>query len=564
TMAEGDIKEPPPKPSRIRTTTASSSSSIGPTTPVGSNGRHSGNASPVTRTSLPHSRVTTKLAPATVPKVDEVPNHTEAERNGRPTCVSLVTDKDKDKDNDKHPTTDIDSNGHSVVLQKQTQPRPQPYPQELDPSSWKTLLRDPASRPKPGTNAIAAIAPTPTLPMNAGPTPSTAPLIRPAPQAPPRPSPGPGPGPTPPPKPKRMSHPPLPKAKPANLQALPLQPRSDPPPLPASSSTSSSSPARSFIPSSASASTVTPALPKVPPVSTSTPLSSPLSLPQVPLKPAHTLATLSRSTELPQSTPTAPSPFISSGTTITTSSSSVQQQPTPPSSHSPVRPSFLIHSNGVGPATRSQSAQPSQENNNNGRVESVFTNSSPPPTSSSTPLFQTRSRLRSASDTKTSPFVATAVPQSSRVYKSPGAGGTAAGVKGTGQPSGVNGKGGGGGGGGGRGWSSPNGGGGHNGSSTTLQYASSDSEDYSDENQTSTRLTASLQKIQALAQEQTERMKQVNYLEKRADLTEAVIEKSSLWRARGAEWSGLAKKAWDDRGGMGGITGGLADRWRRK
>ncbi|KAF9945520.1 hypothetical protein BGZ72_001256 [Mortierella alpina] len=77
-------------------------------------------------------------------------------------------------------------------------------------------------------------------------------------------------------------------------------------------------------------------------------------------------------------------------------------------------------------------------------------------------------------------------------------------------------------------------------------------------------LAASLHKIQALAQGQTERMKQINYSEKKADLAEVVYEKSSLWRARGAEWSGIAKKAWDDRGGMGGIAGGLADRWKRK
>lgn len=77
-------------------------------------------------------------------------------------------------------------------------------------------------------------------------------------------------------------------------------------------------------------------------------------------------------------------------------------------------------------------------------------------------------------------------------------------------------------------------------------------------------LAASLHKIQALAHEQTERMKQINYSEKKADLAEVVYEKSSVWRARGAEWGGIAKKAWDDRGGMGGIAGGLADRWKRR
>lgn len=59
-------------------------------------------------------------------------------------------------------------------------------------------------------------------------------------------------------------------------------------------------------------------------------------------------------------------------------------------------------------------------------------------------------------------------------------------------------------------------------------------------------------------------MKQINYSEKKADLAEVVYEKSSVWRARGAEWGGIAKKAWDDRGGMGGIAGGLADRWKRR
>ncbi|KAF9119135.1 hypothetical protein BGW39_000535 [Mortierella sp. 14UC] len=77
-------------------------------------------------------------------------------------------------------------------------------------------------------------------------------------------------------------------------------------------------------------------------------------------------------------------------------------------------------------------------------------------------------------------------------------------------------------------------------------------------------LTTSLHKIQALAHEQTERMKQINYSEKKADLAEVVYEKSSMWRQRGAEWGGIARKAWDDRGGMGGIAGGLADRWKRR
>ncbi|KAG0243494.1 hypothetical protein BGW41_002034 [Actinomortierella wolfii] len=80
----------------------------------------------------------------------------------------------------------------------------------------------------------------------------------------------------------------------------------------------------------------------------------------------------------------------------------------------------------------------------------------------------------------------------------------------------------------------------------------------------SSALTASLQKIQSMVHEQTERIRQVNYAEKKADFAEAVYEKSALWRVRGVEWGGLAKKAWEDRGGVGGIAGGLAERWRRR
>ncbi|KAF9159649.1 hypothetical protein DFQ26_006314 [Actinomortierella ambigua] len=80
----------------------------------------------------------------------------------------------------------------------------------------------------------------------------------------------------------------------------------------------------------------------------------------------------------------------------------------------------------------------------------------------------------------------------------------------------------------------------------------------------STSLAVSLQKIQSMVHEQTERIRQVNYAEKKADLAEVVYEKSALWRVRGAEWGGLAKKAWGDRGGVGGLAGGLAERWRRR
>ncbi|KAG0017234.1 hypothetical protein BGZ81_010834 [Podila clonocystis] len=395
-MAEGDFKEPPPKPTRIRT--ATSTSAGGPTTPGGSNGRHSGNNSPVTKVSVSRSKPIGS---------DEV-----FERRQR----SSGSNTDKDA--------------------------------QLDPSSWKDLLRDPGTRLKPAIQQ----SPSNTAPGIISP-------IRPAPVAPPRPS----PGPTPPPKPKRISLAPQPKAKPVSLQSTPLQPRSDPVAQP------------------------TATLPSPPSMLVS----------QNPSKPIN-FASLSRSTELPSTS------LLSEGTS-------------PPIS--PIRPSFASHNGTI----RSHSAQPGHE----ARVDSVFTASTPPSTSATT-LFGTRSRLRSTSDTKTSPFVATAVPQSSRAYSS-----GAKGFHQAGSPS--------------------------YGSSLS---PTSDSEDYSDENQTT--LTASLHKIQALAHEQTGRMKQINYSEKKADLAEAVYEKSSQWRARGAEWGGIARKAWEERGGMGGIAGGIADRWKRK
>ncbi|KFH71584.1 hypothetical protein MVEG_01882 [Podila verticillata NRRL 6337] len=403
-MAEGDFKEPPPKPSRIRT--ATSTSAGGPTTPGGSNGRHSGNNSPVTK------------APVPLPRTKPIGSDEVSERRER----SSGSNTDKDP--------------------------------QLDPASWKDLLRDPGTRLKPTISHQSHSSNTTTG--------TTFALVKPAPVAPPRPS----HGPTPPPKPKRISLAPQPKAKPASLQSAPLQPRSD----------------------TAQPTAIAPPLPSV-------------MAPQSPSRPSNTFASLSRSTELPSSTR-----LLSDGAS-------------PPIS--PIRPSFATH-NGT---TRSHSAQSGHER----RVDSVFTASTPPSTSATT-LFGTRSRLRSTSDTKTSPFVATAVPQSSRAYN--------AGAKGFHQPG------------------SP--------SYGSSQSPTSDSEDYSDENQSSATLTASLHKIQALAHEQTGRMKHINYSEKKADLAEAVYEKSSQWRARGAEWGGIAKKAWEERGGMGGIAGGIADRWKRK
>ncbi|KAF9335303.1 hypothetical protein BG006_000370 [Podila minutissima] len=397
-MAEGDFKEPPPKPTRIRTATLTSAG--GPTTPGSSNDRHSGNNSPITKVPIP-------------PRSNPIGSDEVFERRER--FSGSNTDKGA----------------------------------QLDPASWKDLLRDPGTRLKPAI---------PQSPSNT--TSGITSPVKLAPVAPPRSS----PGPTPPPKPKRISLAPQPMAKPVSLQSTPLQPRSDP---------------------------------------VAQPTATPSSLPsmvasQSPSRPTN-FSSLSRSTELPSTTL-----LLSEGASLPIS---------------PIRPSFASQNGTI----RSHSAQPGHER----RVDSVFTTSTPPSTSATT-LFGTRSRLRSTSDTKTSPFVATAVPQSSRTFNS--------GSKGFHQAG------------------SP--------SYGSSQSPTSDSEDYSDENQTT--LTASLHKIQALAHEQTGRMKQINYSEKKADLTEAVYEKSSQWRARGAEWGGIAKKAWEERGGMGGIAGGIADRWKRK
>ncbi|KAG0324961.1 hypothetical protein BG004_003329 [Podila humilis] len=451
-MAEGEIKEPPPKPTRIRTATSSSGGN-GPTTPGGSNSRHSANNSPVAKAPVPLPRATHKHAL----NATSAPAMERRERSSGSTADSQA---------------------------------------QMAPASWKDLLREPGTRPKPvdvGMNVVqhqqsssggsAAIA---TTIAATGLSPSP----RPAPVVPPRLT----TGPTPPPKPKRISLAPQPKAKPVSLQSAPLQLRD-----PSAQTVGPAAPT-----SSASVASIAPA------ASVSSGHFSSFN--------AATTTSLSRSAELPQTTTLFHSEIAAANAS-------------PPIS--PIRPSFVTKS--ANSSMRSHSAQPGHER----RVDSVFTGSTPPPTSATT-LFGTRSRLRSTSDTKTSPFVATAVPQSSRAYSA----GLAGLSKGPSQ-------------------SLPY----QSGSPTygsSSQSPTSDSEDYSDENQASTTLTASLHKIQALAHEQTGRMKQINYSEKKADIAEAVYEKSSVWRARGAEWGGIAKKAWEERGGMGGIAGGLADRWKRK
>ncbi|KAI1315901.1 hypothetical protein EDD11_000215 [Mortierella claussenii] len=366
--------------------------------------------------------------------------------------------------------------------------------------------------------------------------------------------------PAPPPKPKRISLAPLPKAKPLSLQSVPLQSKIE-------------APARSItLPTPMS----TPTTAAIAPTGVTT-----TSIP--PLTPTKTPAFM-RSQDPVRSKPS----FSSSSVPASTSTTATTTQTLPFSSIPPVKKPRSMESSVDSSSVLSDPAlvQQQQRLKNHGRIQP----SSPPPTMSmshpnigskpTTPdtasatagavgtnakLIGARSRLRSTSDAKASTSLAVAVSQTS--------GDTARNISSNEQQQQqqvekdgfgfIENK----------GYTSPLVSPTTYHSSTTSYFRSNggygdDPEDGGASAAASAaaaeKLATSLHKIQALAHEQTERMKQINYAEKRADLAEAVYEKSSLWRARGAEWSGIAKKAWEDRGGMGGIAGGLADRWKRR
>ncbi|KAF9105457.1 hypothetical protein BGX27_009619 [Mortierella sp. AM989] len=333
--------------------------------------------------------------------------------------------------------------------------------------------------------------------------------------------------PVPPPKPKRISLAPQPRAKPLNLQSIPLQPKE-----------------ASIRPATTSALTaVAPPLPL--PTSSSTPPMTPTRIPN---------ATQQNEILRPNPTP-----------------NSVLTSPTFPATPPPKKPRSTEHSldgslNPVDFVSSQQrfrnqmKAQPSspppsmsKSNPNIGTKPSIdystFDKKSDVTAGTNPTLVGARSRLRSTSDAKASTSLAVAVSQTSRTlttnsnslddsdgfhfiehkgYISPL-------ISPTHAPS-------------------------------YLDKNGFYDDDMGENNSAAAaeKLTASLHKIQALAHGQSERMKQINYAEKKADLTDVVYEKSNLWRARGAEWGGIAKKAWEDRGGMGGITGGFADRWKRR
>ncbi|KAF9550630.1 hypothetical protein EC957_011945 [Mortierella hygrophila] len=325
----------------------------------------------------------------------------------------------------------------------------------------------------------------------------------------------PGRAPIPPPKPKRISLAPQPKAKPLSLQSVPLQPKVDNP------TRSTSSPA-----------TIPPTANKPAALS----LSAPVNLGRI--------QGMSQSQELPRPK-FASTPLVSSSpvplkkprsTEHSLHGQPVQLEQTPQRTRHP-------------PVSASAGAKavviPTLENS---QGDSTLSSSSPSSPGSNPTLLGARSRLRSTSDAKASTSYSVAFPQTTKTM-SPPISTLDGGYFGSADMRG------------------------HSGASQLPTFPPRSNGGYgelSDDAQepgspaASVTLTASLHKIQALAHEQTERMKQINYSEKKADLAEVVYEKSSVWRARGAEWGGIAKKAWDDRGGMGGIAGGLTDRWKRR
>ncbi|KAF8944726.1 hypothetical protein BGZ47_003792 [Haplosporangium gracile] len=335
----------------------------------------------------------------------------------------------------------------------------------------------------------------------------------------------PGRAPLPPPKPKRISLAPQPKAKPLSLQSVPLQPKVDNP------TRSTSSPA-----------TIPPTVNKPAALSLSAPLNpgraQGLSQSQELPRPKFVSAPLVFSPAPVKKPRSAEHPI--DGQPVQLEQTSQRTRPhLQPQSSSPPHP----------PVSASAGAKavviPTLESS---RVDSTLSSSGPTSPGVNPTLLGARSRLRSTSDAKASTSYSVAFPQTTKTMSPPistldGGYFGSADMKG------------------------------HFGASQLSAYPSRHNGGYgesSDDAQepeslaAAATLTASLHKIQALALEQTERMKQINYNEKKADLAEVVYEKSSVWRARGAEWGGIAKKAWDDRGGMGGIAGGLADRWKRR
>ncbi|KAF9581136.1 hypothetical protein BGW38_001957 [Lunasporangiospora selenospora] len=358
--------------------------------------------------------------------------------------------------------------------------------------------------------------------------------------------------PQPPPKPKRISQPPQPKAKPLNLKSVPILPKSD---LPAQSSSSTQSSA-----SPSSTATASPAFVQISSTSTST-LTSTSKIPTQP-QPQEKLRPIAAASVTQKASPTPPLPPLRKPRSGEDGGEAGAPSWTAES------PLISGHLSNLG-ALSSPLSKSLPENKflrpaptpptslTKNTTESSESSAHAPtlPEGANPTLFNARSRLRSTSDAKGPPSLSVILPSQapSRTETvvpawigSSAAAVTSVNIGHSGSPLSP---------------TSP---------ASPFGYETSDNDDWSDSSQPSANatsgapLTTPLQKIQALAQEQTDRVRQINYAEKKADLADVVYEKSSHWRARGAEWGVMAKKAWEDRGGMGGIAGGIADRWKRR
>ncbi|KAF9191603.1 hypothetical protein BGZ51_006974 [Haplosporangium sp. Z 767] len=344
------------------------------------------------------------------------------------------------------------------------------------------------------------------------------------------------PAPLPPPKPKRISVAPQPMAKPLNLQSTPLQPKVD----------------------ASTRATASPIITATMPPTTTTAIPSTAQSSFSLNDSGRTFGNTVQAQEQIRPRTTPSSPHVSSPPPTRkprsaehfSDGSLVQSEPRPQRARINTTPAHLqistLQKSENTVRKKSITAPSSPEN----RLSSTTTSSSVSARANPT-LLGARSRLRSTSDAKISTSPTTISPQTSRCQMSSA---QASDGLGLGFGTSIHKE--------------------HTVTALPFVYPPPQHEpngshwDTMDDSQSTAAagasLAASLHKIQALAHEQTERMKQINYAEKKSDIAEVVFEKSSIWRARGAEWGGLAKKAWDDRGGMGGIAGGIADRLKRR
>ncbi|KAG0249835.1 hypothetical protein BG011_008909 [Mortierella polycephala] len=469
-MSESDvaiIKEAPPKPTRIRTSTNNSAKSGFPEITIGTMTHES--LSPVAKTPVPLPRPAPKR-----PTLTGIGGIAPSEP-----CLNLGGQRNRNR---MHAEQKVESKARQDVFSKEA---------------------GMPVRTAPALHGLAQRA-------------SAAPL--------------------PPPKPKRISVAPQPKAKPLSLQSIPLQPKVD------ASTRSTASPI------------ITPTIPFTTTTAIPSTAQSSFSLNDSGRMPVNTV--YAQEPIRPGTTPS--SPHVSSPSSVRkprsaerssdgslVQSESRQQRVRINTTPAHLQVSTLQKSENTV-RKKSITAPSSPEN----RVSST-TASSPASVGTNPTLLGARSRLRSTSDAKVSTSPATMFPQTSRCQASSA---QASDGLGLGFGGGILKE--------------------HTVTVLPFAYPPPQHElngghwDTMDDPQSTAvagaSLTASLHKIQALAHEQTERMKQINYAEKKSDIAEVVFEKSSIWRARGAEWGGLAKKAWDDRGGMGGIAGGIADRLKRR